>query len=109
MIILPSQFTLSYFEGKIYDDGTNKIMLHFKSDAGSQEGRDLLHLQYARMNPVRSKFAIPTDERVQVVGGFCNSNKSSFNLNRNFVLIFSMLNVPILSLNFTYLHKIDIT
>ena len=104
MITLVSHFAFSYFEGRIYDDGTNKIMLHFESEAGSQKGRNLLNLHYARMGPIRSKFAIPTDQPVQVIGGFCNSSMSSFTHIWHYVLMLPCVNVPVLSLNFTELQ-----
>ena len=55
-------------------------MLHFESEAGSQKGRNLLNLHYARMDPIRSTFAIPTDQPVQVIGAFLNFSRTSVSL-----------------------------
>lgn len=57
-----------YTLGRIYDDGTNNVILHFTSKSGSDAGRNLLGLSYARMDPVRSKSVLPSDEKVKVIG-----------------------------------------
>ena len=53
-------------------------MLHFASEAGSGTGTNLLQLPYARMDPVRSKFAIPAEEHVKVIGNPLNHEYIKF-------------------------------
>ena len=48
-------------------------MLRFESGGDSTSGINLLNLNYAKMDPVRSIFAIPIDERVKLIGRyFCD-------------------------------------
>jgi len=62
--------TFDMFPGKIVDDGTNKIMLKFAFDPerpSAQNGRNLLGVNYARMEPVRSTMELPATEHMKAV------------------------------------------
>ena len=46
-------------------------MLQFGTNEGNSSlGEDLLGVAYAQMDPIRSKFAIPADDFVDVIGRF---------------------------------------
>ncbi|XP_065051182.1 uncharacterized protein LOC135680889 isoform X1 [Rhopilema esculentum] len=53
--------TSEVFEGKIYDDGTNILMLEFGGKA-TDESDKILNLGYAKLRPVRAKFPISGKE-----------------------------------------------
>ena len=59
----------TFLIGEIYDDGANKIMLKFGFDPRqSTDGRNLLGVNYARMNPVHARMELPATEHMRAVG-----------------------------------------
>ncbi len=55
----------SVFAGKLYDDGSNVLILEF---GGPETQSRSLGLDFARLNPVHSKSSIPDRELMEELG-----------------------------------------